>query len=60
MFQEDLASKVVTLGPDEMETTVAKDMQCRGCSGGSNPNRISPLRNKLLHYQCIAESDTCG
>lgn len=59
MFQEDLASKVVTLGLDEVSTTVTRDTQCRGCSEGTNPHWISPLQHSLLDHQCIAESDEC-
>lgn len=59
IFQEDIESKVVTIGPTGVETTVANDMQCRTCSAGNNKNWVSPLRHSLLDHECIAESDIC-
>lgn len=59
IFQEELESKVVTIGPTGVEMTVANDMQCRTCSASNNTHWVSPLRHSLLDHECIAESDTC-
>lgn len=59
IYEDHIESKVVTLGPSWVDTPVARDMQCRGCSYSDDPNWVSPLQQSLWDHQCFAESDIC-